>query len=403
LQLDETPLFGFSPPFPFEDVAEGLKNLFEIEDLSIRLLESKWREKETLLEGLPKNLMAKNLSIAPIEGTLCFALPKDDLQSMMGQLLRKQLDPLETFDEEFLQSFEHFLTLETLHTITSSNFDKTLSYHIEESVELPDEPAFCQDIEISLPGKTFIARLFIPNGFRQSWKERYSPRKLEDSLKSSLASKTDLFVHLQVGRVLLTPSEWKQIRPGDFVILDTCMLDPETLKGRVILTLQGKPLFRGKFKEGTLKILEYPLHHKVETSMVEEEYEEPEIEEEETEEEEEELEESEEEEEETEESREEKEEEPAPQEEYEEKKVEDVEIAKTEEIIAPEEIPMIIHVELGRMQMSLKKLLELQPGNILELALKPEDGVDLIVGGKRIAKAELIKIGETLGVRILDM
>jgi len=53
--------------------------------------------------------------------------------------------------------------------------------------------------------------------------------------------------------------------------------------------------------------------------------------------------------------------------------------------------------------MSVKKMLELQPGNLLELDIHPENGVDLVVNGKRIAKGELIKLGEALGVRILDI
>jgi flagellar motor switch protein FliN len=47
--------------------------------------------------------------------------------------------------------------------------------------------------------------------------------------------------------------------------------------------------------------------------------------------------------------------------------------------------------------------MELQPGNMLEVDLHPENGVDLVVNGKRIGKGELLRVGETLGVRILDI
>jgi flagellar motor switch protein FliN/FliY len=47
-------------------------------------------------------------------------------------------------------------------------------------------------------------------------------------------------------------------------------------------------------------------------------------------------------------------------------------------------------------------LLHLKPGNVLELSVRPEQGVDLSIGGKKVAKAELVKLGDVLGVKILE-
>lgn len=70
--------------------------------------------------------------------------------------------------------------------------------------------------------------------------------------------------------------------------------------------------------------------------------------------------------------------------------------------LAPKDIPLTVVVEVGRIQISVQKLLELQPGNLLELDVHAENGVDLVVNGKAIGKGELLKIGDALGVRILD-
>jgi flagellar motor switch protein FliN/FliY len=35
--------------------------------------------------------------------------------------------------------------------------------------------------------------------------------------------------------------------------------------------------------------------------------------------------------------------------------------------------------------------------------MRPEQGVDITLGGKRVAKAELLKLGEASGLRILDI
>jgi flagellar motor switch protein FliN/FliY len=68
----------------------------------------------------------------------------------------------------------------------------------------------------------------------------------------------------------------------------------------------------------------------------------------------------------------------------------------------PDEIPLNVVVEIARLQMPLKTLMNLQPGNLLDLDIHPENGVDLVVNGNRIAKGELLQIGEKLGVRILE-
>lgn len=70
--------------------------------------------------------------------------------------------------------------------------------------------------------------------------------------------------------------------------------------------------------------------------------------------------------------------------------------------VAVQEIPLHVVVEAGRLKMSLQQLLDLQPGNLLELGVTPESGVNLVVEGKVIGRGELIRVGEALGVRILE-
>jgi flagellar motor switch protein FliN/FliY len=76
---------------------------------------------------------------------------------------------------------------------------------------------------------------------------------------------------------------------------------------------------------------------------------------------------------------------------------------KLEELIASRDIPMQLVVEVDRIRMTLNQLLELRPGNVLDLQVKPEQGVYVTVGGKRIARGELIKLGDVLGLKILKI
>lgn len=73
------------------------------------------------------------------------------------------------------------------------------------------------------------------------------------------------------------------------------------------------------------------------------------------------------------------------------------------EKIAPDQLKLSVSVELGRVQVPLSTLINLQKGNLLDLGVRPEAGVDIIVQGKCIGKGELLKMGDTLGIRILDV
>jgi len=68
-----------------------------------------------------------------------------------------------------------------------------------------------------------------------------------------------------------------------------------------------------------------------------------------------------------------------------------------------ENMPITIIVEAARFKITLDKLMSMQPGNLLDLAVHPEKAVNLVVNGQQIAKGELVNLGDTLGVRILEM
>ena len=63
----------------------------------------------------------------------------------------------------------------------------------------------------------------------------------------------------------------------------------------------------------------------------------------------------------------------------------------------------MIKIEIGRLKMTLDKLLNIEPGNILKLNTNLENGVNLIVNDKMIGRGELVSIGDLIGVRILNL
>lgn len=53
--------------------------------------------------------------------------------------------------------------------------------------------------------------------------------------------------------------------------------------------------------------------------------------------------------------------------------------------------------------MSVERLLEMQPGNLIELGNSIEGGVSLVVNGRRVGRGELLQVGDHLGVRLLEL
>ena len=65
------------------------------------------------------------------------------------------------------------------------------------------------------------------------------------------------------------------------------------------------------------------------------------------------------------------------------------------------ELPIVI--ELGRAQMSLKRILELGPGAIVEMDRLAGEPVDILINGKVVARGEVVVVDENFGVRIISL
>ena len=67
------------------------------------------------------------------------------------------------------------------------------------------------------------------------------------------------------------------------------------------------------------------------------------------------------------------------------------------------DIPLKVTVELGRTKRSVKEILEMSSGSIIELDKLAGEPVDILVNNRHIAKGEVVVIDENFGVRITDI
>lgn len=73
-----------------------------------------------------------------------------------------------------------------------------------------------------------------------------------------------------------------------------------------------------------------------------------------------------------------------------------------EEIAPIADVRVDISVELDRKTMSIRDLLELESGTVIEMNRSAGDNIDIYVGGARIGSGEIVIIESTMGVRITD-
>ena len=64
------------------------------------------------------------------------------------------------------------------------------------------------------------------------------------------------------------------------------------------------------------------------------------------------------------------------------------------------EIPLVVHVELGRRRMRISELLSLQPGSVLELDAEASAPLAIYANRTLVAHGEAVVVGDHYGVRI---
>jgi flagellar motor switch protein FliN/FliY len=67
------------------------------------------------------------------------------------------------------------------------------------------------------------------------------------------------------------------------------------------------------------------------------------------------------------------------------------------------DVPLQVTVELGRAQMTIKDILNLGEGSVVELDKLAGEPVDVLVNGQLVAKGEVVVIDENFGIKIADL
>ncbi|NKB98019.1 MAG: flagellar motor switch protein FliN [Pseudomonadales bacterium] len=75
--------------------------------------------------------------------------------------------------------------------------------------------------------------------------------------------------------------------------------------------------------------------------------------------------------------------------------------AKNLEVVL--DIPVKLSMEVGNTNISIRKLLQLSKGSIVELTRSAGEPLDVLVNGTLVATGEVVVVNEKFGVRLLDV
>lgn len=67
------------------------------------------------------------------------------------------------------------------------------------------------------------------------------------------------------------------------------------------------------------------------------------------------------------------------------------------------DIPVNISMEIGRTKISIRNLLQLNQGSVVELDRLAGEPMDVLVNGTLIARGEVVVINEKFGIRLTDI
>ena len=68
-----------------------------------------------------------------------------------------------------------------------------------------------------------------------------------------------------------------------------------------------------------------------------------------------------------------------------------------------EDVPLLIIAEIGRTHISVQKVLNLKKGNLVEFNKIVGEPMDVVVGGRLMARGEIVVVNERYGVRISEV
>ena len=230
MQADEIPQFGSAPDFPLDAFASAFQERLGLSDLTISIPSIEWQDSPAPLS------VQFPLVIEGYEGSLAFQTSDEELQRLTGWILgENQRIP----DDDIREAFRKFIAVQAL-TVMS-----TLSYGDQVQPRLTsDTPEFSTSLVIQIAigsgNEKIQGQLVLSETFMKSWRTHYARQTMKE-LPDGVSESLTLIAQIEGGEVHLSQEDFKAIEPGDFLVLDRCLLSPAG-GGYLRISVNGVPL-----------------------------------------------------------------------------------------------------------------------------------------------------------------
>ena len=390
------PLWGGVPDLPLALLEQRIQALFQGLPLRFELQAPRSVDEMSTVITEPLSLHAR---AAPLQGTVSCLLSLQDVWELLHLVSGSpEKAQIAARDEELCHGFALFLITTMLQSLNKSSWPPKCSWQL---VQEPTEPiAMVLDGALHLKQRAFPFVLHISEPFLHSLRTQFAARPLEE-LNPQLAQSLDLLVDMPVGETQMTLAQLRQIHLGDVLLLDQLQIDLATGDGAFTLRVGNQDVWSCILNDGQLladrpfpphtenRAMSFPPEDPEEFTDFDDlgSFEDLDLDE----------------------------EllpkapprapfkpEPPPSRQEKPKAPSD-EVISRQPHKSADQIQVQITVSLGRIVMTARELLEIRPGNILELPVNTQGPVDLLVGTDRIGRGELIQIGDQIGIRILEI
>ena len=374
-QANKLPIVEESFPFPWEDASLKISESLGLKNLKLIPQSSEWRLPQNCLSGMGSHPLILGIELSPLSHSMLWVTPQEAASELTSSTLSSDLQKEKFSDPRLQEAYYHFVMLQVLQIIDNLKILKDLWPQMIFSPSLPQEESLCIDIALSFHPKTIYGRLVIPRSCLNAFRT-HTPFEKPSLLKRNTVKHLEFTLRLETGSITLDSEDWKKASPGDYIILDKSSYDPEQQKGSILMYLEGTPILQARIKPEGIKILDYifysednpkptikephPKHDPIPRSLNAEGH-------------------------------------------IEETDEEHTWATSSQEDPSEESEPMIplkIDVEADHIRMSLEKILDLKPGHMLDVIVRPELGVNLLINNEPVGKGELLKLGDTVGVRL---
>lgn len=340
---DAIPHLHSGHAFPWDFLSSLFSERFDLPHLSVKPSHTQWKVGLDAREGLGEDPYILGFDIAPFPGNAFWMMSKEDMKKWVSWLWKR-----EPFlgAESLQEGFYRYTILRVLSTLQEIDTFQEVTPIFNEHVRFPEEKALVIDMEIHNSSSSAWGRLVLSSELVRSFtaKRNAPPRFLSVERATSIS----LIAPIIAETLSFTLPELKAIKKGDFLPFDNPF---RSEKG--FLCLGKTPFFQVRIAENKIHLVNYAVYYQEKNLM--------------------------------------------------EQKIPSPILADKEASAALKEVPMPLTIELARLRITLEQLIQLAPGSVLDLPIHPEQNVILSINGQKVGTAELVTIGDTAGIRILEL